>query len=89
MDSGTIANGDEWLCQSLVVSPAKGRQRQAHNMTISRTDPLTLMMGCGFNFTLISSKAEILFTQFFKAILDSSDGPGGLTPKVPDSMNLQ
>jgi hypothetical protein len=47
------------------------------------------MMGCGFNFTLISSKAEILFTQFFKAILDSSDGPGGLTPKVPDSMNLQ
>jgi hypothetical protein len=31
------------------------------------------MMGCGFNFTLISSKAEILFTQFFKTILDSSD----------------
>ena len=30
------------------------------------------MMGCGFNFTLISSKTEILFTHFLNAVLDSS-----------------
>jgi hypothetical protein len=31
------------------------------------------MMGCGFNFTLISSKTEILFTQFLNPVLDSSE----------------
>jgi hypothetical protein len=31
-------------------------------------------MGCGFNFTLISSKTEILFTHFLNAVLDSSAG---------------
>jgi hypothetical protein len=31
------------------------------------------MMGCGFNFTLISSKTETLFTPFSYPVLDTSD----------------
>jgi hypothetical protein len=36
------------------------------------------MMGCGFNFTLISSKTETLFTPFSNPVLDSS----GLKRKI-------
>ena len=31
------------------------------------------MMGCGFNFTLISSKTETLFTPFSNPVLDTSE----------------
>jgi hypothetical protein len=31
------------------------------------------MMGCGFNFTLISSKTETLFTPFSYPVLDTSE----------------
>ena len=48
------------------------------------------MMGCGFNFTLISSKTETLFTPFSIPVLDTSGHqwlvPDQIAPWVPGGL---